>query len=177
MIDNKNLNLLFEELNKALEFQGEKRNFVIYGGAALISLNITNRATVDIDVFRPKLDPILREIIKEVGSRLMLGEYWVNSTGNAFVSELPKGWQKRTTQIYNGNNLEVRTLGRVDLIFTKVLAELDRQEDWIDLVSLRPLPSELKEIKQHLLDLEDNQEWKNKVLEILKKLNGISDGK
>jgi len=176
MIEKKNLNSLFKELDDALSLKKEKKSIIIYGGAALISLGILDRATVDIDVFQPQIDETFLKVINKVGEAHSFGELWINSTGNAFVKELPSKWEDRVDLIFDGKYLTVSRLGRLDLIFTKLLAELDRQEDMADLMRLKPTDSELERIQEPLLLLEDNELWKTKVEEIIKRIKGQANG-
>lgn len=173
MIEKENLNSLFDQLNGSLNKLKEHRKIVIYGGAALIALNHIARATVDIDVFAPRLDEVFKKVIKEVGEKNQFNEHWINSTGKAFVKELPKGWQNRTFEIYKGSNLTVLSLGRIDLIFSKLLAELDRAEDLEDVKGLKPSISELDIVAEPLMALENNQAWKKKVSELISILKRI----
>ncbi|MDC0980312.1 DUF6036 family nucleotidyltransferase [Bdellovibrionales bacterium] len=177
MIDKENIIALLEELDDSLSDQEESRTITIYGGAALISMNLLDRATVDIDVFQPNLDESLKKAIREVGEKHLLDELWINSTGSAFITELPKDWQDRTTLLFKGEYLTVKSLGRTDLIFTKLLAELDRGEDLKDLENLKPTRKELDFIKTSLLDLEDEKTWRNKVNKLIEHLNEFSNAK
>ncbi|MBT4762875.1 MAG: hypothetical protein HOO06_14370 [Bdellovibrionaceae bacterium] len=167
MIEKKNLDLLFAELDELLSKQSMRYHLIIYGGAALIANNILDRVTVDIDVFEPQLDKHILAAIKEIAKRHMFDDLWINSTGNAFKNELPKNWKTRLLQVFKGTRLTISTLGRIDLIFTKFLAELDRQEDLEDLKSLNPTVAEIKEIRTPLLELENDKQWKEKVIELL----------
>ena len=174
MIDKRNLKELFRKLDLALSSYNEKRELVIYGGAAMISMSVADRATFDIDVFEPKIDPLLNDIIRSLGEEFSLGEHWINSTGKAFEYEMPVGWKERLRLIYEGSYLQVMSLGRLDMIFTKVLAELDRQEDFEDIISLSPSSDELQSIEPTLLVLEENKLWKQKVTELINKLKEAS---
>jgi Nucleotidyltransferase of unknown function (DUF6036) len=167
VIDKSNLKALFTELDQHLVALNAVRSITIYGGAALIALDIHDRATVDIDIFQPRVDSQLLEAIRAIGKKNKLGEYWLNSTGAAFAQELPPGWASRTTPLYRGKALQVFLLSRQDLIFTKILAELDRQEDMADLLKLRPTPAELNAISPHLISLEKSKIWQNKIKEII----------
>ncbi|MCB0341638.1 MAG: hypothetical protein H6626_09335 [Pseudobdellovibrionaceae bacterium] len=173
MIDKENIIALLREVDEQLLRlkQSAPQEIIIYGGAALISLGLISRATVDIDVFAPQIDFALESAIKNIAKRHLFDERWINSTGKAFVKELPTGWEGRASTLFEGKILRVKILGRVDLIFTKMLAELDRGEDFEDLKSLKPTKKELEKIRQPLRSLESSSAWKNKVDEIIKMLN------
>lgn len=172
MIEKSNLLRLFSELDQFLSERSAKRELVIYGGAALIAANILERVTFGVDVFQPQLDSLLCEGIKAVGAKYQLGEQWMNSTGRAFVTELPANWQSRVRLLYQGKYLTLKILGRTDLIFTKLLAELDRGEDLRDIVALKPTPEEASLAGSALLGLEDTAAWKAKVRKLVKTFGG-----
>lgn len=174
MIDKGNLLNLFAEVDSHLKSQGLSscQGIVIYGGAALISIGVSERATVDIDVFAPKIDGALEAAIVNVAEKYDFDKNWINSTGRAFVDEMPKGWRDRVQPLYKGEVLIVKILGRIDLIYTKFLAELDRGEDLEDLKSLKPTKSELRRIEEQLKSLEESSLWKQKVDEIIGELQG-----
>ena len=163
MIDKGNLKAHFQELDEQLVLLGETepRELIIYGGAALISMDILNRATVDIDVFDPQLDEGLLKAVKIIAEKHLYDENWINSTGKAFSYELPQGWKDRSIVFYRGNLLIVKTLAR---------------EDLEDLISLRPTKKELEKIKGKLISLEPDKRWAKKVEEISKTLLESQDG-
>lgn len=172
VIDKSNLKNHLQELDEQLVLLGEakSRELIIYGGAALISMDIISRATVDIDVFSPHLDAVIVKAIKTIAEKHLYDENWINSTGSAFSYELPQGWRERSIVFFKGKVLTVKTLSRIDLIFTKFLAELDRGEDLEDLKSLKPTKNDLEKIKSALINLESNQAWSQKIDEIVELL-------
>ena len=134
-------------LEKKLFFQA-----VIIGGGALNLLNITSRATVDIDF----LDPIIPADIKKASISFakenetlgLNAEEWFNNGPLNLVRDLPKDWRARTQIIYNGSNLKLYTLGRLDLLKTKLYAYCDRVKDLDDCVAMRPTLDELDSCKK-----------------------------
>jgi hypothetical protein len=170
MIDKNSFKGLLDELDELLGKQSEFRELTIYGGAALIALNIVGRATIDIDVFQPHLDKVLQEAVIQIAKRNKLSEFWINSTGKAFIKELPAGWRQRVESVYKGKHLVVNSLGRRDLVFTKLLAELDRQEDMADILALAPTTEELQFSEEQLLKLDNKIIWQNKVKELIASL-------
>lgn len=168
MLVKENLLTLFKELDGLLkQDQVSISTIVIYGGASLIFQDIIDRATVDVDVFDPQLQDKFRLRVLELAQKHSLDPNWINSTGNAFKVEMPKGWQQRVDNLFTGEVLIVNSLSRVDLIFTKLLAELDRGEDLLDLNALQPTYQELDDLTPHLLSLESNPSWKQNVMKLL----------
>ena len=170
MIDKDSLRALLKELDEQLCKQQLKRSITIYGGAALIALDILDRATYDIDVFQPQIDDDFRKAISEVGKRHLFDDLWINSTGAAFVKKLPEKWQARTVPFYLGSCLTVYHLGRSDLLFTKLLAELDRQDDLPDIIRLKPKEQELLQAQKCLLKLDADKDWQAEVKKPIRKL-------
>lgn len=175
MIDKDNLMQLFAELDEELLNAGEQvvKEIIIYGGAALILKGVPNRATFDIDIFKPStLDDSFKAAKDKIAKKHSFEEHWINATGAAFYHELPEGWEERVEVFYEGENLIVKVLGRLDLIFTKFLAELDRGEDLKDLKSLSPTKKDFRAIVKDLKSLEDSESWSKKIDQICESIVG-----
>ena len=63
MINKGNISNIFEELDKALQNAGEKREFTIFGSGALMALDILSRETIDIDMVDPAIGQDLTTFI------------------------------------------------------------------------------------------------------------------
>ncbi len=170
MIAKENLMSLLKELDSELYLEspeGIVREIVIYGGAAMILMEVPNRATFDIDIFDPStVDQVFEKVKNKIAQKYSFNRNWINATGGAFKHELMSKWEERTKVFYQGEKLIVKTLGRVDLLVTKFLAELDRGEDFEDLKNLNPTLKELDQVKAHLETLEDSEFWQKKINEV-----------
>jgi hypothetical protein len=72
---------------------------------------------------------------------------------------LPKAWQLRTRRVFEGRALVLSTLGRADLLKTKLFALCDRGTDLPDCVALAPTAAELDEAVLWLAEQDTNREW------------------
>jgi hypothetical protein len=129
---------------EGLHFEG-----VIIGGAALALLGVTARHTRDCDVLDPLLPDVIvaasREFARErraVGHDLIDG--WLNNGPRSLTGVLPPGWRDRLVDLHFGAGLLLRTLGRSDLLCTKLFALCDRGLDLPDCLALAPSAAELE---------------------------------
>lgn len=167
---------ILELLNDELKTRNAERDLVICGGAALICLGWVSRNTRDIDVIIPELDPIIIEAAKSVGKKEGLPSGWLNNGVAPFKNLLPKGWEMRSVVVFDGSHLTVKSLGRQDLIGTKLLGACDRGDDVSDLVRLPVTKDELKIAKEWVLNQDASEIWPKIVneccTEILRQLDG-----
>jgi len=71
---------------------------------------------------------------------------------------LPEGWERRVQPLWRGNALDLQTLGRQDLLCTKLVALMDREEDLQDCIAMAPTPEELAAAWPFVQQYEGNQE-------------------
>ena len=165
---------ILELLNEELKVRDTERELVICGGAALICLGWLSRKTRDVDVIIPELDPILIEAAEAVGKNEGLPPGWLNNGVAPFKNLLPKGWEVRSVGVFGGSHLSVKSLGRQDLIGTKLLGACDRGDDVSDLVRLPVTHEELEAAKAWVLNQDASDIWPKIVneccMEILKQL-------
>ena len=129
---------------EGLSFEG-----VVIGGAALHVLGYITRSTDDVDVLIPQVP----EAIAEAAARFAALEHtapndgaWFNSKSYDFVGLrgcLPGGWQDRLQPLLEGQALHLQTLARQDLLCTKLVALVDREEDLGDCIAMAPSVAEL----------------------------------
>lgn len=140
---------------------------VIIGGAALILLNVTSRATRDVDCLDPAIPIAVKKASVEFARLFIrqfgLGEDWLNNGPESLKLELPEGWQDRAVPLYTGQALSLLTLGRMDLLSSKLYAYCDRQQDLADCLALRPQPHELEQCLPWLLLRDANPLWPDHV--------------
>ena len=70
-------------------------------------------------------------------------EDWLNNGPMQLVDVLPIGWERRTRSVFIGEALKLATLGRRDLLLTKLFALCDRGTDLADCIALAPSFEEL----------------------------------
>lgn len=138
-------------------------------------LGVTSRHTADCDILHPDLPgPILsaaREFAHErrrAGD--LLGDDWLNNGPSQLVRVLPEGWERRLRPAYTGRAIVLQTLGRAELLKTKLFALCDRGTDLSDCIALSPTVGELREA-QPWVELQDTNElWPAHVRETLQDL-------
>lgn len=122
-------------------------NYTIYtcGGASLILLGFSSRATEDVDVIQTKIDAPLEAAAAIVARKFQYNKEWLNNQVHDLGRRLGKGWKRRTSVLYTGEALCVRSISRQDLINSKFHALVNRQgEDLPDVVFLNPSDEELR---------------------------------
>lgn len=156
-------------LQRALELLGELMNLkehpmqhlVVCGGSSLLALGLVRRPTTrDVDILgrieagnivnpRPLPDWLL-EAAEDVRVELDLPEGWLNAEvadDSLFRSGLPDGLTSRLTTRDYGSRLRISFLGRLDQVFLKLHAAVDRDggRHLQDLQDLQPNSEELLE--------------------------------
>ncbi|MGB0452640.1 MAG: DUF6036 family nucleotidyltransferase [Bacteriovoracaceae bacterium] len=155
---------------------------VIIGGAALNLMNITSRVTRDVDF----LDPSIPENIKKasiefknhIKNKLSLDHDWINNGPESLKNDLPKGWRDRCVEVFNGKCLILFTLGRLDLLKTKLYAYCDRDTDFDDCIKLNPTLEEINQCLPWVLEGDASELWESRVNESILRLKvelGLTD--
>ncbi|MBF0209002.1 MAG: hypothetical protein HQK53_19245 [Oligoflexia bacterium] len=128
--------------DKYLGANGVKFEAIIIGGAALIVMDIINRTTKDIDFLEPNIPEEVKKLSVEFAIKhpdLNLDSmHWINNGPRTLIRDLPKGWRNNIQKIFEGESLILWTLGRPDLLRTKLYACADREIDYQDCCALMP---------------------------------------
>jgi hypothetical protein len=110
-----------EAFDRFLLDRGLRLDAVILGGAALNLLGVVSRVTKDCDVLAPLLSPELlaaaqrfAEEARQRGEPLL--DDWLNNGPASLASLLPPGWEARLQTVFTGTAMELRCLGRDDLL-------------------------------------------------------------
>jgi hypothetical protein len=151
--------------SKSLKFEA-----IVIGGTALKLLGIIQRETIDCDVLAPTIPTEVMQASKEFASdHPLLGRTdndrtnWLNNGPDSLVNYLPSGWRQRLQRAYSGKALVLETLGRSDLIATKLLAYCDRGQDKVDLIDLKVTKDELLESLPWVQSYDSNPSWPDHV--------------
>jgi hypothetical protein len=152
--------------------RGLSLNTVIIGETALHLLGVITRVTRDCDVLYPQIPPEIAKaavefahIQREGGDDL--AEKWFNTGTGSLTLDLPDGWQDRLQSIFKRQALEFQTLGRLDLLRSKLFALCDRGVDLPDCIALKPTPAELRTIAPWLRERDGNLQWPEHVDNVL----------
>jgi len=136
---------LFDEYLKkrGLDFEA-----VVIGGAALALIGVVSRPTRDCDI----LDPLNPKEILEAASEFAISvrksgnhlqDDWFNHMPSSLSTLLPKDWPQHPQVAFKGDSLTLYTLGREDLLRTKLFALCDRGTDLSDCLALKPTLADL----------------------------------
>ena len=137
---------------------------IVVGGAALALLGLIARETRDCDVIEPHLPGTVleasRAFAKELDDRgIILREDWLNNGPAALADLLPSGWRDRLQELYRGQAVTLWSLGRAELILSKLFALCDRGTDLTDCLALQPTPAELDRAAPWLLQQDLHPDW------------------
>jgi len=158
-----------------LASEGLSFEAVIIGGAALILMEVVDRQTKDVDCLDPVIDARIKQASIEFAKKnpkLRLQENWLNNGPASLKRELPSDWSTRLQEIYRGKALTLTTLGRIDLLRSKLYAYCDRQTDLDDCVALEPTLEELLECYPWVKERDASPLWPDHVLESFEILAG-----
>lgn len=135
---------------------------IIIGGAALNVMAIIKRETMDVDCLDPAIPSEIKasaEQFRSAHPELALSEKWLNNGPDSLVRDLEDGWKGRVISIFEGEALSLKTLGRIDLLKTKLFAYCDRETDLQDCIALSPTPKELEACFQWVSERDGNPLW------------------
>ncbi len=137
---------------------------VVIGGAALGLLGVISRQTRDCDILHPSIAPAIAEAAREFASLRRasgdpLDDDWLNNGPSSLADVLPAAWTERLQLAYQGAAITLRSLGRLDLLRSKLFALCDRGLDLDDCVALAPTAAELEEIAPWLEEQDANPDW------------------
>lgn len=161
-----------EAFDRHLLLLGLRFEAVVIGGAALGLMGITERQTRDFDILAPELPPAIARAAQEFaqaqrGTGIELLDEWLNNGPAQLGDVLPVGWRTRLQPVFEGHALVLHTLGRLDLLGTKLFALCDRGTDFADCVALAPSPGELAATLPWLEQQDANEQWPTHVRETL----------
>lgn len=150
---------LLRLLDGALQIEdgAEPIELLVCGGAALLVLGLTDRATQDVDVLAliedqedvaaKPLPDFLQRAVERVARDRGLPAEWLNS-GPADMQQwgLPRGCLERATRIQYGEFLAISYLDRLDQIHLKLYATVDQGDGkhLSDLQALEPNTAEIE---------------------------------
>ncbi len=167
---------VLQHFDKHLAAAGLKFRAVVIGGAALSLLNVISRATRDIDVLDPNIDEDILAVAALVAQELTtagvpVGKDWLNNGPISLQSALPIRWRDRLRPLFSGEALQLSTLGRGDLLKTKLFAYCDRGFDHADCVAMAPTQDELAEALPWLQRQDAHPGWPAHVTSVMNALS------
>ena len=153
-----------EAFDAWLEERSLRLEAVVIGGSALGLLGITERQTRDVDVLHPELPDDVAQAARDFAAHMRdegvpLADDWLNNGPMQVAGVLPEGWQLRLQVAFDGQVLKLLTLGRKDLLKTKLFAICDRGTDLGDCLALAPSADELDEAEPWVKEQDANPLW------------------
>ena len=139
---------ILPRFDRFLAMRGLGLEAIVVGGAALALLGVIQRETRDLDLLEPDLpDELLvasRAFAEEVRRQGdVLRDDWLNNGPASLCPLLPEGWRDRLQRVYAGEVIRVWSLGRPELLLSKLWALCDRGLDLADCLALAPTLEEL----------------------------------
>lgn len=155
-----------------LEGCGLRLDAVVVGGAALNLLGVVSRPTKDCDILYPALTAEIVEAAKAfAAARRQVGdaiaEDWLNNGPASLVRQLPADWRDHLRTVFKGRAIRLESLGRDDLLRSKLFALCDRALDLGDCIALAPTKEELVALLPWLEAQDGNPGWPAHVRETL----------
>lgn len=170
---------IFQYFDTFLAARGLSFEAVVIGGAALACLGVIARETRDCDVLDPTIPHEIEQAAQELSlelanNGLFLHKEWLNNGPASLKEVLPRGWQARIVPLFKGHALFLSTLGRKDLLKTKLFAYCDRGQDLSDCVALNPTKAELDEAIDWVIEQDAHPDWpkhvKNQFAHLIERL-------
>lgn len=142
--------LTIEAFDEHLVRLGLRFEAVVIGGSALALLGVVARQTRDVDILAPALPREIAEAAhafarQQRAAGIDLFDDWLNNGAIQLGAVLPPKWRERVQPAFAGRALVLTTLGRADLLKTKLFALCDRGSDLADCVALEPTTEEVAE--------------------------------
>ncbi len=136
------------------------------------------RQTIDVDCLSPKIPnhiAVLANEFRILHPKLDLIPNWLNNGPESLLRELPKDWKQNSVTLFKGKAIHFTTLGRLDLLKTKLFAYCDRGDDLKDCIAMNPSLQELDACTEWVKFRDANPEWPDHVetrFKLLKKRLG-----
>jgi len=153
-----------EAFDAYLAERGLRFEAIVVGGSALALLGVTDRQTRDFDILHPELPEAIaaaaRGFAKEIrADGVELADDWLNNGPMQLGDVLPEGWRVRVHPVFSGAALKLTTLGRGDLLKSKLFALCDRGTDMLDCIALAPSLDELDKAERWVAEQDANPLW------------------
>lgn len=156
---------VIKEFDQFLDARNLKFEAIAIGGTALNLMGVVTRETRDCDILSPTIPAVILDAAKEfaVQSSHELKTDWLNNGPSSLAPNLPSAWQSRTVLVFEGKSLTLHTLGRSDLLKTKLFALCDRETDLSDCIAMKPAREELRDSLEWIISQDTNPMWPNRV--------------
>lgn len=153
-----------EAFDRHLLGLGLRFEAVVIGGSALGLMGVIGRPTRDFDILAPELTAEVAAAARDFAraqrqAGLDLVDDWLNNGPMQLSDVLPAGWRERLQRVFDGHVVVLNTLGRSDLLRSKLFALCDRGTDLADCIALSPTAAELADCVPWLEVQDGNALW------------------
>ena len=186
MIVPENIEKIFISLDKQIQVHGGQTiSLVVCGGTALSAMGLVNRTTKDVDVLGEieflkekivvkrikKFPSWFDDAAKIIQRDFNLPNNWINTGPSAQVdSGLPDSFENRLIRKQYGSYLAIYFISRIDQIFFKLYASIDRGGYHVDdLFKLKPIEREIESASHWLLTQDVSEGFKLILVDFLNK--------
>jgi hypothetical protein len=121
-------------------------------------------------IFRRRSTKLRAFALEMRGPGIELADTWLNNGPSSLSKVLPEGWASRTQPAFSGRALVLDTLGRADLLKTKLFALCDRGTDLADCMAFSPTAEELDSAMPWVALQDANPLWPSHVEETIRNL-------
>ncbi len=186
MISAETIDKIFDALSKNIGLnKGKGISIVVCGGTALFVLDLVSRTTRDVDIlgtvdekrgeisYLSKFPDWFLKSAATVARDFNLPDDWINlGPAEQIKSGLPDGLFKRLKKKKYGKCLNIYFISRIDQIYFKLYASLDRGGYHVDdLWELNPTKKELLNASNWVLTQDVSAGFKCILISFLKKFN------
>jgi hypothetical protein len=137
-------------------------------------MDVISRQTKDVDFLDPAIPSEIKKASVEFAQKnadlKLAPQEWINNGPESLKRDLPDGWRNDLQKIFQGKSITLWTLGRLNLLRTKLYACADRDIDYQDCLALNPSLEELEKCKPWVLQGDASELWPARVEDVFKKL-------
>ena len=161
---------------------------IVCGGSALLVAGIQRETTKDVDILAslssenvieelPELPENLHKAVRDVAGELDVDDDWLNAGPSSIInprlpnSGLPEGFVKRLTKKEYGPKLTIFYISRLDQIFFKLYAAVDKctmTYHVTDLKALNPNEDELLKAAEWSMQQDPSPGYKQTLIQMLR---------
>ena len=180
-----NFEVYLKALNSQLKLNNKKIEFVVCGGTALNAMGLVYQTTKDIDVLgfvennddniiikKAIFPDWLKEMVSTISRDFNIPKDWLNSGPTSMLDlGLPTNFEKRLLRKEYGKNLSIYYISRIDQIYFKLYASVDRGGYHLDdLKKLNPDSDELYNASKWCVTHDISEGFKIVLKDLLEKM-------
>lgn len=163
---------IISQFDGFLSKRGLRFEAVVIGGTALALLDVISRQTRDCDILDPVVPTDILAAANEFAIAMrqsgeILQDGWLNHEPASLGKLLPMDWRSDLQLVFKGQAIVLHSLGRKNLLRTKLFALCDRATDLPDCIALHPTADEIQELLPWVQAQDTNPDWPRHVVAVL----------